>query len=134
MHITPITTADCDHLAVFQPLGWDAVPSTFRSFLETPCCDPVKGEVHGVLAAVGTIIYHVDTAWLAMIIVHPDHRGRGYGKAITQASLDRIDRTRYRTVYLDATDMGFPVYQSLGFVEEVRYGHYSLASAGRLTG
>jgi GNAT superfamily N-acetyltransferase len=69
-----------------------------------------------------------------MIIVHPDHRGRGYGKAITQALLDRIDRTRYRTVYLDATDMGFPVYQSLGFVEEVRYGHYSLASAGRLTG
>ena len=124
MRISPVEIEDIEKLAPFQPPGWDDIPSDFHTFIDKPHYDQVKGEVDEEIVAIGAIIYHVDTAWLAKIIVHPDHRNKGYGKAITQGLIDRIDRTRYRTIYLDATDMGHPVYTSLGFVDEVSYQHF----------
>jgi GNAT superfamily N-acetyltransferase len=125
MRISPIELSDIAKLAPFQPLGWDDIPRDFQAFIDKPYYDQVKGEVGGVIVAIGAVIYHKDTAWLAKIIVHPDHRNKGYGKAITQGLIDRIRRSRYRTIYLDATDMGHPVYKALGFVDEVSYQHFS---------
>jgi GNAT superfamily N-acetyltransferase len=130
MRISPIELADCDRLSPFQPPGWDDIARDFRTFVHASYYDQVKGEVEGVIVAIGAIIYHADTAWLAKIIVHPDHRNKGYGKAITQGLIDRIDRSRYRTIYLDATDMGHPVYTALGFVDEVSYVHFSNPNKG----
>ena len=124
MRISPIEVSDIEKLVEFQPPGWDDIPSDFRTYIDRPHHDQVKGEVDGRIVAVGAIIYHADTAWLAKIIVHPESRGRGYGKAITRSLIDRIDRRRYRTIYLDATDMGHPVYSGLGFVDEVSYQHF----------
>jgi|JI8StandDraft_1071087.scaffolds.fasta_scaffold92827_2 GNAT superfamily N-acetyltransferase len=132
MNITRIDLADCNKLGPFQPPGWDDIPNDFRAFTNSPFHDQFKGEVGGEFVAVGAIIYHADTAWLAKIIVHPDHRNKGYGKAITQGLIDRIDRSRFRTIYLDATELGFPVYRSLGFQEECWYVHYSNAATGGL--
>ncbi len=130
MRISPVEFADIEKLVPFQPPGWDDIPGDFRTFIDKPYYDQVKGEVGGVIVAIGAIIYHVDTAWLAKIIVHPDHRNKGYGKAITQGLFNRIDHKRYRTIYLDATDMGHPVYSSLGFVDEVSYQHFSRPESG----
>lgn len=125
MRISPIEVRDIEKLLEFQPPGWNDIPRDFRTCIDKPHHDQVKGEVDGRIVAVGAIIYHSDTAWLAKIIVHPGHRNKGYGKVITQCLIDRIDRMRYRTIYLDATDMGYPVYSGLGFVDEVSYQHFS---------
>ncbi len=124
MRIRSLDFGDVGKLAAFQPPDWDDLPGGFGNMLGTPYADPVKGEVEGAIVAVGAILYHADTAWLAKIVVHPDQRNRGYGKALTRGLIDRVDRTRYRTVYLDATDLGYPVYRALGFEEEVSYVHF----------
>ena len=80
------------------------------------------------IAGIGTAIRHYDTAWLAHIIVHPDYRSRGIGKAITQTLIESIDRRQYKTIYLIATDLGFPLYQKLEFKEETGYVHLTRKS------
>ncbi len=83
--------------------------------------------------AVGTTILHENTAWLATIIVHPAHRNKGIGKAITQTLIDSIDRRTFQTIYLDATELGYPVYKKLGFEVETVYNHYKPVTIPQFT-
>lgn len=54
-------------------------------------------------------------AGIYTVATMPEHRGRGYGKALTLAAL-RGGRARgCRYGILQATEMGRPVYASLGF-------------------
>lgn len=54
-----------------------------------------------------------DVAMLNMIIVAEDMRGRGLGRALMQAV---IDRAGTREMRLTATSDGMPLYEKLGFV------------------
>lgn len=48
-----------------------------------------------------------------MVIVHPDYKGRGIGKAITSSCMNSVSA---RTpIMLIATDEGKPLYEKLGF-------------------
>ncbi|NBC36443.1 GNAT family N-acetyltransferase [Novosphingobium sp. FSY-8] len=65
---------------------------------------------------VGTIMawrYGVDAATLGMVIVADDLQGRGLGRRLMQAMIDRLDG---RTIVLHATPAGQPLYEKLGFV------------------
>jgi N-acetylglutamate synthase-like GNAT family acetyltransferase len=124
MTLEPITINDFPYLAEFEPPGWGDLIPRFSYAISSSAYHPFKLEEHGITVAIGTVIYHADSAWLASIIVHPDHRNKGYGKKITQAMIDGIDTRRYTTIYLDATDLGFPVYKKLGFIHEADYVHF----------
>src|SRR5689334_22721457 len=110
MKFTPFELQDLEHLPAVQPADWGDLRPRFKYFAETPFCHPIKGSVDGQMVAVGTTIYHADTVWLACIITHPQFRNMGLGKKMTEQLLESIDRDRYTTVYLDATELGFPVY------------------------
>ena len=88
------------------------VDSTARMFLARLDGRPVATSLNAVSGeAVG--IYNVATL--------PDARGRGIGRAVTLAAvLDGRDRGARRAV-LEASEMGFPVYERLGFTEAARY-------------
>jgi hypothetical protein len=75
------------------------------------------------MAAIGASIYHSDSVWLACIVVHPDERNKGLGTLITRHLMDIVDEGKYKTIYLDATTMGFPLYEKLGFITELEYVH-----------
>lgn len=45
----------------------------------------------------------------------PEHRRQGLGSIITAAPLAEARRRGYRVAVLHATEMGYPVYQRLGF-------------------
>ncbi|MDX2285470.1 MAG: GNAT family N-acetyltransferase [Bacteroidia bacterium] len=115
----PFTPADLELLPPFEPPGWGDLQPRFQWYLSRAACMPVKALFEGRMAAVGAAILHADTAWLATIITHPDLRGRGLGTALTQHLIRLIDRSRYASIYLEATDEGYPVYLKLGFVLEM---------------
>jgi hypothetical protein len=46
---------------------------------------------------------------------------------ITQKLMNDLDPGKYQTIFLDATQSGFPVYQKLGFVTELEYLHLKSA-------
>jgi GNAT superfamily N-acetyltransferase len=78
----------------------------------------VTGEVAG--------IYHVATL--------PDLRNRGIGRSITAAAALRARELGCRTAILQATQLGRPVYERLGFVELSRLGRFWLDAPGGVAG
>jgi GNAT superfamily N-acetyltransferase len=64
------------------------------------------------------------------VITRPGLRGRGLGRAVTSATLAWLRENGARSVVLDATSAGQPLYQKLGFVARERswIAHASLAS------
>ncbi|WP_395808397.1 GNAT family N-acetyltransferase [Daejeonella sp.] len=118
-----IQNQDIDLLNELQPPGWEDIRPYFYYYISSPSCDPIKISVDNKIAAVGTTIRHPDTAWLAHVIVHPDFRNNGLGLALTEALINRLDSEKIKTVYLDATDMGYPVYKKIGFEVEAEYIH-----------
>ena len=66
---------------------------------------------------IGTIIgfpYGQKAAAVGMVIVDDAYQGKGYGRRLMQAMLDHLGD---RTVMLQATVQGAPLYEKLGFVD-----------------
>lgn len=126
MEYSSFETADFAQLESLQPPNWGPLIPRFEEFIRSPRCHPIKLCDAERMIGVGTSICHEDSAWLACIIVHPDYRNRGLGREITQKLIEALDRTTYSTIYLDATEFGFPVYQKLGFEVEGWYSHRRL--------
>lgn len=75
----------------------------------------IAAERDGML--VGTLMtwrYGAAHAALGAVCVAPEMQGRGIGRRLMEAALDRLAG---RTVLLHATEAGLPLYRSLGFVE-----------------
>jgi GNAT superfamily N-acetyltransferase len=67
-----------------------------------------------ILAAAGAIAYGT-FCWLGLVATHPDARGRGLATRIS-AHVVAWSRSRScSTVALDASDLGRPIYERLGF-------------------
>ena len=60
--------------------------------------------------------------WLVALYVHPDHRGKGIGKALVRACEIEAARRHVERLYL-CTDSAAALYQSLGWTREGE-GHY----------
>ena len=132
MKIEALAHSDLAYLKEFEPPNWGDLVPRFKYHIESAFCVPVKMTIADKTVAIGTVIFHKDSAWLASIIVHPAHRNNGYGKAITRQLISMIDTRKFTTIYLDATDMGYPVYLKLGFELESTYAH--LKSEVNITG
>jgi GNAT superfamily N-acetyltransferase len=114
---------DLLNLPELQPPTWGDLIPRFRHFIDAHFCFPIKISFHEKMIAIGASICHADSAWLACIVVHPDYRNQGLGTIITQKLMNDLDLTKFQTIFLDATHLGFPVYQKLGFETELEYLH-----------
>jgi GNAT superfamily N-acetyltransferase len=97
--------------------GWNQSADEWRLLLEL---NPGRfvAAVAGdhVVGTGGAACYGTQLAWICMILVDPQWRGRGLGGAIVEAVLERVG-PRMACVGLDATPAGRPVYARLGFEE-----------------
>lgn len=123
MQFRAFETTDLACLKDFEPPNWGDLTPRFTYFLQSPFCKPIKLLINQQMVAIGTSISHQNTAWLACIIVHEQHRNKGLGKLITQQLINNIDSEKCKTIYLDATEMGYPVYKKLGFEIDTEYAH-----------
>jgi GNAT superfamily N-acetyltransferase len=122
--IKPFTIADVNRIADLQPDGWEDITGFFRFYVEAPFCLPLKIEDADSVLAVGNLILHVSTGWLAHIIVTPGQRRRGLGAAITQELIASAEAHGRTTLLLIATAMGAPLYERLGFHRSCDYKFY----------
>jgi len=123
MKFSVFTESDLSGLNELQPADWGDLVPRFQYFIQSAVCNPVKLSEDDRIIAIGTTMLHNDSAWLACVIVHPDFRNKGIGNKITQYLVDKLDKQKYKTVYLDATDLGYPVYLKIGFEVEAEYSH-----------
>ncbi len=69
---------------------------------------------------VTTVQYGAELAWIGMMLVDAAQRRCGVGTGLMRAALAYLEGAGVRTVKLDATPAGQPLYESLGFVVETR--------------
>lgn len=76
-------------------------------------------EVNGRKAGTATAIrYGAQAGWIGMVLVHPDLRRYGIGKALLNRTIAYLKGLGVESIKLDATPMGKTVYVPLGFVDE----------------
>ena len=104
--------------------GWNQTEADWRRFLDMEPDGCFAAEWDG--QAVGTTVTCVlgSVAWIAMVLVDPDWRGRGIGKALMSHALSFLDAQGVPSVRLDATALGKPLYEKLGFVVEYELARY----------
>lgn len=100
--------------------GWNQTEVDWRRFLdmEPAGCFVAEWDGRPVGTTVTCILGRV--AWIAMVLVEPHFRGRGIGKALMSHALDFLESQGVPSVRLDATELGKPLYEKLGF--QVEYG------------
>lgn len=117
MHIRPMTAADVEAgLQLCRAARWNQTARDWHHFLERTPGGALVAVLGGrVVGSVATIRYAPDLAWVAMVLVDPDVRGRGIGHALLEHGLELV--ADVPCVGLDATPAGRPLYQSLGFTD-----------------
>ena len=122
--IQPFATADLARISHLQPDGWQDIVTFFRFYLEAPFCLPLKIEDTNCIVAIGALILHRETAWIAHIIVDSEMRRKGLGLAITEELIRGAEKNGRNIQLLIATQMGAPLYERSGFRHSCDYLFY----------
>lgn len=110
--------------------GWNQRLEDWRLFVDLDpdgCFVAVRDAE--VIGTVTTTTYDRALAWIGMMLVHPDHRGRGIGASLMRQALEYLEGRGVKCIRLDATPAGRPVYEKLGFVAEWSLTRHELSSA-----
>lgn len=104
--------------------GWNQVEADWRQFLSMQPDGCFVAELDR--QPVGTTVTCIfgDLAWVAMVLVEASVRGRGVGTALMDQALAFLDATGVRSVRLDATPLGQPIYEKLGFEQQYILSRY----------
>ena len=84
-------------------------------------CSPVVAEADGEIVGTGVGTANGQVGWIGTIFIAPERRGRGLGRAITQAIIDRLESAGCRSLVLVATTEGRRLYERMGFELQSRY-------------
>jgi GNAT superfamily N-acetyltransferase len=102
-----------------EAAGWNQTEGDWRSLLTLAPGSCFGIECDGELRATTTAIcYGRELAWIGMVLTDPEYRGRGFARTLLEHTLEHLRRERVHWIKLDATAMGRPVYERLGFRDE----------------
>lgn len=119
IEIRPMTIDDLRlGLQLSRQAGWNQTESDWLRFMDMEPEGCFVAELNGCPAGTTTTCIFENVAWIAMVLVEKDVRGRGIGTELLQYSLDYLEELKVKTVRLDATHLGRPIYEKLGFVPE----------------
>lgn len=117
--------------------GWNQTIADWGTLIDLAPEGCLAIEVDGELAATTTLLsYGQRLAWIGMVLTRIRYRGRGFARRLMTEALALADRMQIKTVKLDATDQGQPMYEKFGFRCEEgverwwRAGHKEFAGAG----
>jgi len=114
--IRTMTTADIPlGMRLKEQAGWNQTEADWQRFLhlEPDGCFVVErgGTAAGTVA---TCVFDA-VAWVAMVLVDAPLRHQGLGTRLVRNALEYLDGRGVRTVRLDATHLGRPIYEAFGF-------------------
>jgi len=75
----------------------------------------------GAVIGTGVATINGPVAWIGTIWVASATRGRGLGRALTEATIDAAERASCRTLVLVATESGRRLYEPMGFTLQAWY-------------
>jgi GNAT superfamily N-acetyltransferase len=126
LRIRHMTTADLPfgvHLS--RQAGWNQTEADWRRLLDLEPEGCFLAELDGSPAGTTATCVFGPVAWVALVLVEEAVRGRGVGTALVARALAYLEDRGIAQVRLDATPLGRPVYERLGFAAE-----YEIARLG----
>jgi len=70
------------------------------------------------------LVYNNGTGWIGFFCINKGHRGKGWGRTLFAAALDRFENTGTKIIGLDAVSEQVQTYGRRGFVEKNRVRLY----------
>jgi GNAT superfamily N-acetyltransferase len=119
-------------LHLSRQAGWNQTRADWQRFFNLGPEGCFVAELNGY--PVGTTMTFISdqVAWVAMVLVEKNARGKGIGTALLKHVLGYLDAHKVRTVRLDATHLGRPIYERLGFMPEYELVRFEgIAPSGR---
>lgn len=111
--------------------GWNQTEADWQGFLAADSEGSFVAEVDGtVRGTAATITFERRFAWVGMVLVDPEYRGRGIGTTLLERAIAYLDGKRVPCIKLDATPAGKPIYEKLGFESEWEIERWMLRRAG----
>ena len=104
--------------------GWNQTETDWARFLSLPPRRAIAISVNGALVATATTALFGPVGWVGMVVVAPNFRGQGLGRAIVWSAVQALWEAGARTVKLDATPLGQPLYARLGFTATFKLHRY----------
>jgi len=104
-----------------EAAGWNQTEADWRNLL-TLAPDGCFGiDCDGELRATTTAVcFGQRLAWIGMVLTQHEYQRRGFARRLMEHALEYLRRRSVAWIKLDATDMGAPLYDRLGFREEGR--------------
>ncbi len=126
IEIRRMTTDDLPlGLRLTRQAGWNQIEADWRRFMNMEPEGCFVAEFDGSPAGTTTTcVFGRQVAWVAMVLVDKDMRGRGIGTRLLKHALDYLTGRKIETVRLDATPAGRPIYEKLGFVAEYELARF----------
>jgi len=117
LRILPLSPNDvAAALRLSTQAGWNQLPQDWQRLLDLWPDQCLGGWISDTLVATGTLsTYGKALAWVGMILVDQQYRGRGFGGAIFDAIMRLAAELDVQTLGLAATALGQPVYAKRGF-------------------
>ncbi len=95
--------------------GWNQLRADWLRVLALEPHGSFVGVLDGVDVGTCASVRFGSIAWIGLMLVDPVARGQGVGKALMQHALAWLDAHDVSSVRLDATPLGQPLYEKLGF-------------------
>jgi GNAT superfamily N-acetyltransferase len=100
---------------------WGDRRSWFEFAVTHPQCNVFVAEEDGTVVGTAVATVNGPVGWVGTIWVASPARGRGIGRALTEATITAAETAGCRTLILVATDAGLPLYERLGFAVQTWY-------------
>jgi ribosomal protein S18 acetylase RimI-like enzyme len=101
--------------AAILAADWGDRRSWFEFTLSQETCHPFVAVMDDRIVGTGVAVRSGRAGWVGTIWVAPDQRGRGLGRALTEAAISALHDGGVRTLVLVATDEGRRLYERMGF-------------------
>lgn len=114
-------------LRLNQLAGWNQTAADWHRFLNASPDGCFVAEIEARVCGTATTISYQDRfAWIGMVLVDPEFQKRGIGTQLLKKAVEYLDHRGIRTLKLDATPQGQPLYTKLGFVTEYQIERWIL--------
>lgn len=121
--IRPLREGDlADALVLSTLAGWNQRAEDWRLLHTLARGRAFAAESGGRVIGTSMAIDYGGFDWIAMMLVDPAHRGQGLGARLLEAALEAV--APGRTVRLDATPAGRPLYARHGFRDDATLTRY----------
>jgi GNAT superfamily N-acetyltransferase len=141
LNIELLTSSDIpEAMRLVETAGWNQTPADWQRLIDYAPAGCFKAVLDGTLVGtVTTTAYGQEIGWIGMMLVAPESRRKGIGTMLMQKAMVQLQSVGINTIWLDATPMGQPVYEKLGFqhlysfhrwhrpapINDIKSDHYS---------